>query len=283
MEWIERFNQALEYIESHLDEKISYETAAQMACCSVYHFQRMFSYLAGIPLAEYIRRRRMSLAAVDLQSDGARVLDVALKYGYDSPTAFNRAFQSVHGLPPSQAKHQGTALKAYPPISFQITVKGVVELQYRIENKAAFRITGLSMPLEKEIEKNFAVVPTLWAQAARSGAVEKMVALMDDGLPGVLGVAACNEAEDWQYFIAVASNKSGPAEWSEYTVPAGMWAVFPGEGAMPEAVQELERRIVTEWLPTSGYEYANGPDIERYLNADSDKAVFEVWIPVTRK
>ena len=142
---------------------------------------------------------------------------------------------------------------------------------------------GLSMPLEKEIEKNFAVVPTLWAQAARSGALEKMIALMDDGLPGVLGVAACNEAENWQYFIAVASNESCPAVWSEYTVPAGMWAVFPGEGAMPEAVQELERRIVTEWLPTSGYEYANGPDIERYLNADPAKAVFEVWIPVTRK
>ena len=126
MEWIERFNQALDYMESHLDEQISYETAAQIACCSVYHFQRMFSYLAGIPLAEYIRRRRMSLAAVDLQSDGAKVLDVALKYGYDSPTAFNRAFHSVHGLPPSRAKRQGTALKAYPPISFQITVKGVV-------------------------------------------------------------------------------------------------------------------------------------------------------------
>ena len=219
MEWIERLNQALKYIEEHLTEDVDYEQAAHVACCSVYHFQRMFSYLAGVPLSEYIRRRRMSLAAVDLQAEGAKVMDIALKYGYDSPTAFNRAFQSVHGVAPSQAKHAGAALKAYPPISFQITVKGVAEMEYRIEKKESFQIVGLSAPMEKEIEKNFAVVPQMWGKAASTGALEKLIPLMEEP-KGVLGVSACGENEDWQYFIAVASSQPAAEEWDTYTVSA---------------------------------------------------------------
>lgn len=283
MEWIERLNQAVNYIEEHLTEDVNYEEAAHVACCSVYHFQRMFSYLAGVPLSEYIRRRRMSLAAVDLQAEGAKVVDIALKYGYDSPTAFNRAFQSVHGLAPSQAKQAGKALKAYPPISFQITVKGVTELDYRIEKRERFQIVGLAEPMAKEIEKNFDIVPKMWTKAAVSGALEKMVTMMDSEPQGVLGVSACGEDEEWQYFIAVASQQPAPEGWSTYTVEAQTWAIFPGEGPMPTAIQDLEQRIVREWLPTSGYEYANGPDIECYLNADPQHAAFEVWIPVVRK
>ena len=116
MEWIDRLNRAVEYLEGHL-ERPDLAKAAKIACCSPYHFQRMFSLLAGVPLSEYIRRRRMSRAAADLQS-GEKILDIALKYGYSSPTAFNRAFQAVHGLPPSAAKTPGTALKSYPPLRF---------------------------------------------------------------------------------------------------------------------------------------------------------------------
>lgn len=282
MEWIERLNQAVRYIEEHLAEDVEYEEAARVACCSVYHFQRMFSYLAGVPLSEYIRRRRMSMAAVDLQAEGAKVIDIALKYGYDSPTAFNRAFQGVHGVAPSQAKHAGAALKAYPPISFQITVKGVAEMEYRIEKRESFQIVGLSAPMEKEIEKNFALVPQMWSKAASTGALEKLLPLMEEP-KGVLGVSACGEEEDWHYFIAVASSQPAPEEWDTYTVSAQTWAIFPGKGPMPTAIQELEQRIVSEWLPTSGYEYANGPDIECYLNPDPQDSIFEVWIPVTRK
>ncbi len=124
MEWIERLNKAIDYIEEHMGEKIDYDQVAKVACCSTYHFQRMFAYMANVSLSEYIRRRRMSLAAVDLQSGDEKVVDVALKYGYTSPTSFNRAFQSVHGIAPSLVKEEGVSLRAYPPISFKIIIKG---------------------------------------------------------------------------------------------------------------------------------------------------------------
>lgn len=282
MEWIERLNAAVNYLEERLSEELEYEQIARVACCSTYHFQRMFAYMAGVPLSEYIRRRRMSLAAVDLQSGKGKIVDVALKYGYASPTAFNRAFQSIHGIAPSAAKKNGTGLKSYPPIRFQIIIKGVEEMNYRIEEKAPIRIVGVSQPLYKEVEKNFAIVPQMWQKAAMDGTVAKLSGMVHEQPLGILGVSACF-GEDWRYFICVASSKPAEEPMQEYTIPAFTWAIFPGEGACPQAIQDLERRIVTEWLPTSGYEYDNGPDIEVYLNADTQNAQFEVWIPVAKK
>lgn len=282
MEWITRLNETINYIEEHLTGEIEYEQLAKIACCSAYHFQRMFAYMAGIPLSEYIRRRKMSLAAVDLQGGREKIIDIALKYGYSSPTAFNRAFQSVHGIAPSMVKNDGVMLKSFSPLQFKIMVKGVEEMEYRIERKEAFRIVGVSTPLSNEIEKNFAEVPKLWQEAVMSGSLQKLTAMMDAQPLGVLGVSACNDEEQWKYFIAVASTKSDE-EFEEYTIPAFTWAVFNGEGVCPQAIQELEQRIVTEWLPTSGYEYANGPDVELYLSPDMQNAKFEVWIPVVKK
>lgn len=281
MEWIERLNHAIDYIEEHLTEEIEYEQLGRIACCSAYHFQRMFTYMAGVPLSEYIRRRKMSLAAVDLQGGDAKIIDVAAKYGYSSPTAFNRAFQSVHGIAPSAVKTEGVSVKSFPPLVFKITVKGVEEMNYRIETKDAFRIIGVSQPLHRELEKNFAVVPTMWQTAATDGTVQKLAALMDAEPMGLLGVSACGEEEDWKYFIAVSSTKPA-GEFEEYTVPAATWAVFAGEGTNL-SIQDLEQRIVTEWLPTSGYEYGNAPDIEVYISPDPQNAKFEVWIPVVKR
>lgn len=281
MEWVERWNEAIRYIEAHLTEEIDYTRLGQIACCSVYHFQRMFAYLAGVPLVEYIRRRRMSLAAADLQSTGIKVIDAAARYGYDSPTAFNRAFQAVHGVPPSAVRGGGVQVRSFPAITFRVIVKGAEEMNYRIEAKEAFRIVGVSVPLHKDIEQNFAVIPPKWQQIAEDGTLQRLAGLMDAPPMGVLGVSTCNDAEPWRYFIAVSSSR--PAEgFEEYTVPAATWAVFPGEG--PSAsIQELERRIVTEWLPTSGYEYGSAPDVEVYLSPDPQNSRYEVWIPVVKK
>lgn len=283
MEWIERLNKAITYIEEHITEEISYEQLGKIACCSAYHFQRMFGYMANIPLSEYIRRRRMSLAAVDLQSSNEKVIDIALKYGYASPTAFNRAFQSVHGIAPSRVREEGMLVKSFSPLCFKITVKGVEELNYRIVKEDAFRIVGISQPLHHEIEKNFEVVPQMWQKAAMDGTVSRLASMMDAEPKGLLGISVCNDLQEWKYFIAVASTKAIDNTLEEYTVPAFMWAVFSGSGPCPQAIQELEQRIVTEWLPTSGYEYDNGPDIEVYLNPDPQNAQYEVWIPVTKK
>lgn len=281
MEWIDRLNYAIGYMEEHLTDVIDYEQLGRIACCSAYHFQRMFTYMAGITLSEYIRRRKMSLAAVDLQEKDAKVIDVAAKYGYQSPTAFNRAFQSVHGVAPSAVRSGGVSVKSFPPITFKITVKGVEEMNYRIETKEAFRIVGVSVPLEKDIEKNFAVIPQKWQEVSTDGTLKRLIGMMNAQPMGVLGVSTCNDEEQWRYYIAVStSGECGGLE--EYIVPAATWAVFPGSGANA-SIQELERRIVTEWLPASGYEYGSAPDIEVYLNPDPQDAQYEVWIPVIKK
>ncbi len=283
MEWLDRLNDALNYIEDNLKSEIEYEMAAKIACCSTYHFQRMFSYIAGVPLSEYIRNRRLTMAALDLQN-GDKVIDVALRYGYESPTSFNRAFQKVHGVSPSAAQKEGTALKAFPRISFKITIKGDTEMEYRIVNKEAFRVVGVQIPLSNDIEKNFQEVPKFWQQVAQNGTLSQIVPLMNAEPMGVLGITACgNENESWKYYVAVSTDRETPDGMVEYMVPEFTWAVFPGQGTMPTSIRETEKRAVTEWLPTSGYEYADGPDIEVYINADPANAKFEVWLPISKK
>ncbi len=281
MEWIERLNKTISYIEEHLTEEISYDELARIACCSTYHFQRMFAYMASIPLSEYIRRRRMSLAAIDLQNGNEKIIDIGIKYGYSSPTAFNRAFQSVHGIAPSMAKKEGTPMKSFPPISFKITVKGMKELNYRMEEKTAFRIVGVSHPLDQEVENNFVTVPKMWQNAFMNGTLEKITPLMNSQPMGVLGVSVCNDKEDWRYFIAVSSSANTGDSLEEYMVPACTWAIFNGSGT-GISIQELEQRIVTEWLPTSGFEFDNAPDLEVYLNPDPNNMQYEVWLPIRK-
>ena len=281
MEWIDRLNDAIGYIEEHLRGEIDAAQLGKIACCSSYHFQRMFTYMAGIPLSEYIRRRRMSLAAVDLQGKDVKIIDLAGKYGYNSPTAFNRAFQSVHGVAPSAVKNEGVTVKSFPPIQFKIIVKGVEEMNYRIETKEAFRIVGVSVPLDKDIEKNFTVIPAKWQEVATNGTLQRLAGMMDRPPMGVLGISTCNDTEPWRYYIAVSTSQEKD-DLEEFVVPASTWAIFSGEGTN-QSIQELERRIVTEWLPTSGYEYGNAPDVEVYLNPDPQNAQYEVWIPVVKK
>ena len=281
MEWVKRLNDSMRYIEEHLTEDMDYEQLGRTACCSPYHFQRMFTYMAGVTLSEYIRRRKMSLAAVDLQSSNEKIIDIAEKYGYHSPTAFNRAFQNVHGTAPSAVREKGASVKAFPPITFTIAVKGAVEMNYRIEKKKSFRIVGIWKPLEQEIEKNFMMVPSMWQNAAADGTIPRLAGLMDAEPKGLLGVSACDSGEQWRYWIAVSSTKEAEG-LEEYVVPEFTWAVFPGSGT-GQSIQELEQRIVSEWLPASGYEYADGPDIEVYLNPDPQNTQYEVWIPVVKK
>lgn len=282
MDWIDRLNEAVRYIEDNLTGEIEYEKLGQIACCSAYHFQRMFNYIAGVPLSEYIRRRKMSLAAVDIQGGEAKIIDVAAKYGYSSPTAFNRAFQSVHGVSPSAVRGVGVPIKSFPPITVKVTVKGVEEMNYRIETRKAFRIVGKSFPLSLEIERNFAEVPQMWQGAVEDGTIEKIVSLMNGEPRGVLGVSVCTDGEEWRYYIAVSSAAEIDDALEEYVVPGCTWAVFPGSGT-GKSIQELEGRIVTEWLPTSGYEFTNGPDIEVYFEPNPENTAYEVWIPVRKR
>ena len=280
MVWIERFNKAITFIEENIADDISIDQVADIACCSTFHFQRIFSFITNISISEYIRRRKMTLAASDVLEDKMKIIDISLKYGYSSPTAFNRAFKSIHNVAPSQARNKGIVLKSFPPISFQLTVKGVEEMNFKIEKLETFRIIGTSIPLYKDIERNFEIVPQMWQKVSTEGTLPKLVSLMQGPPIGILGISCCGDNDEWRYYISVANKEN--TEFEEYIVPANTWAIFTGGGQCPKAIQDLERRIITEWLPSSGYEYANGPDIEVYLNDDIDNAEFEVWIPVIK-
>jgi len=285
VEWLKRLNSAVNYMEEHLTDNFDLDKMAQIACCSTFHFQRMFSYLAEVPLSEYIRRRKMTRAAFDLQNGNDKVIDIALKYGYDSPTAFNRAFQSIHGIAPSMAKQSGVILKAFPPICFQITIKGDVEMNYRIEKKEAFKIVGVKEHYVINIEENFANVPLFWQKTIQSGIVPTICSYLDREPNGILGVSTCMNGKDFDYYIAAATSKETPEEFVEYIVPECTWAIFECVGAMPTALQNLQKRIVSEWLPASGYEYADAPDIEVYFegNQQAEDYRCEVWLPIMKK
>lgn len=285
MDWLKRLNEAMNDLEEHIEEGPDIARMAKIACCSVFHFQRMFSYLAEVPLSEYIRRRKMTRAAFDLKNTTLRVIDVALKYGYDSPTSFNRAFQSVHGVTPSAAKRESVTLKAYPPLSFKITIKGEAEMNYRIEKKDSFRVVGPKIHCKLDVEQNFEEIPVFWQKTTQSGTIPRLCTLLDSEPAGILGVCSCMNGKDFDYYIAVASTKPAPEDMDEYLVPACTWSIFSCIGPMPSAIQTLQKRIISEWLPGSGYEYANAPDIEVYFEGDqqSEDYTCEVWLPVEKK
>lgn len=283
MEWLDWFNDSIAYVEERLTGEIEIEEAAKRAKCSAYHYQRMFSYIAGVTLGEYIRRRKMSLAGVDLQA-GQKVIDVAAKYGYESPTSFNRVFKTVHGITPQEAKKDGAKLTSYPMLTFAITVKGVHAMEYQLIDKEAFHVTGLGLELGKNMEENQQKIPMFWNETAASGKLQKLLPIMDANSPGVYGISMMTEAvqEKWEYVIAVASEEV-PAGFQQYEIPAAKWAVFTETGPMPHAIQDLGKQIFTEWLPTSGFEYAELPDMEVYLDQNPADAKFQIWLPVRAK
>lgn len=285
MEWLKQLSQAIDYIENNLDGDISYDEAAKIACCSTYYFQRMFSYVTGIPLSEYIRRRRMTKAAFELQVSEDKVMDIGSKYGYVSPTAFNRAFQQVHGVAPTVARKEGINLNAYPRISFSINVTGGESMRYRIETKDPIRIIGVRAPLKEDPEQNFEIVPIFWDTTLKSSLFPEICKLTNRNPHGILGVTVYQNREEIYYYIAASTDKAVPENMVEYEVPAATWVVFECDGRFPDSIQTIYKRFLTEWLPFSGYDYAELPDIEVYPMSDQKLkgGHSEVWIAVKKQ
>lgn len=285
MEFLQQMDDALEYIEENLDGNISFDQAAKIACCSTYYFQRMFSYVAGVPLSEYIRRRRMTAAAFDLMDENAKISEIASKYGYNSPTSFNRAFKSVHGVAPSAVWGKEAFLTTYPRLRFRISMTGDKQMKYRIETKDPIRIVGVSIPLSCDLENNFIKIPDFWQETKKNIMFSQILKLMNGSPQGVLGATIYNGPHDISYTIGVASSNPVPDGMVEVQIPDLTWAVFQCIGPVPSSFQELYRRFYTEWLPVSDYSYSNGPDMEVYTedNTTSPNYKCELWMAVTRK
>lgn len=284
MEWLKNLSDAIAYIEKHLDKEISYEEAARIACCSTYYFQRMFSYVAGIPLSEYIRRRRMSQAAFELQRTDVKVLEVALKYGYTSPTSFNRAFQSVHGIAPAAAKNMRTTLNAYPPIQFSVKISGGSAMSYHITEKDPMRFVGIRTRLTEDMEENHKIVPVFWEHTFQKTLFTDICLQSGEDPKRIFGISVYEDPDNIFYYIAAASDMETPARMHDLLIPAATWVVFENDGVLKENVQDVFRRFYTEWLLFSGYEYAGLPDIEVYpvIPGRPECGHCEVWIAIKK-
>ena len=285
MEWLKKLGKAIDYIEDNLDKEISYDEAARIACCSPYYFQRVFSYVSGVSLAEYIRRRKMTQAAFELQRADSRVIDVALKYGYSSPTSFNRAFQNVHGITPTAAKLGGNVLQAYPSIQFKIEITGGSAMAYRIAEKPPLRIVGIRIPLTSDMEENLRIVPEFWKAALQGNQFFEICRLSNGEPGGILGISVCINPKEIYYYIGVATNSPAPAGMYECEIPAATWVIFENDGRFKEDVQSVFKRFYMEWLPFSGYKYAELPDIEVYpiCSGQPVNGHSEVWIAVSKE
>lgn len=282
---LDKYNDAVKYVEDNLTGEIDLNKAGDIAGCSGFHFGKIFTYLTDMTLTTYIRNRKMTLAAYDLQKSELKVIDLAAKYGYESPTAFNRAFKKVHGIAPSKAKNKETRLNYHEPVSLKIEVGGNRQFTYRIEKKEAIRIVGVKEQYKIDIEDNFKAVPVQWFKATITGKIKKILSLNKASEKTLLGVSVFGDNDTFDYYIATVTDEAVPSNMIEYNITEGEYAIFDCYGAIPKALQELQSNIIKDWLPASGYDYANAPDIEVYYEGDrnSDDYKCEIWLPVTKK
>jgi len=280
MEWLERMNAAIDYIEDHLTDNIDLNEAAGRAYCSVFHFQRIFSVVIGVPLGEYIRRRRLSLAAAELSSSNVKVIDVAMKYGYESPDAFTRAFRNVYEITPMAVRKSDLEIADYPRISFQIILKGGADMNFEIIEKPAFQVvTDEEGKLVFENGENFDHIPQFYREYNRSEAGHTLLNL-NQGKRGpvtggdVLGIGF-EEKKTGKliHLIGIEYDASEiPGDFKSLQIPAATWAIFDSDS---RSIEQVIADIFGEWFPSTGYKIGNAPILEVYLIHG-----FQVWVSV---
>jgi AraC family transcriptional regulator len=288
MNMLSQFNEAMAYIERNLLHEIEPDQISRIAGCSDYHFRRMFSFLAGMPLGEYIRRRKLSLAGELLQSEQRKIIDLALQLGYESPEAFSKAFQAMHGVNPSQAKKENIELKVLPPMTFQLTIRGGIEMNYRIVEKKEFYIVGLKKRVTVQFKGINPQMDSL-IQKLTPAIIAELKGRCDTEPRGILSVSAnfserLVEDSELDQYIGVATSDGDNQGYEVLPVEESTWAVFSVVGVFPEAIQDTWSRIYAEWLPASGYELTGGPELLWNESPDTSKLDYrsEIWIPVCK-
>lgn len=290
MEIIKYLNNAIEYIEDNLDSTIEIDEIAKAAFTSRYHFQRMFHAITGFTLAEYIRNRRLTLAGEELSSKDAKITEIAIKYGYESPDAFAKAFQRLQGVTPSKIKKGNVRLKAFPKLSFQISVKGGCEMDYRIVEKDEFKVFGVDFLTTIVDNALYKEIPEFCDKIWDDETHRKINEFLGYSKMHMLQGIHYDFKEDGsrRYMMGWEVPETGvPKEYKILNIAAYTWIVFEGKGIMPQnlVIQDVWKRIYFEWFPSSGFEQVEGPCIEKYFWNDDkyDKYTCEVWIPVRRK
>lgn len=275
--WIEGIQEAIEYIEDNLTEELNIHEIADKACVSAFHFQRIFNVLCGFTVGEYIRNRRLSLAGLELTKANAKVIDVAIKYGYDSPDSFTRAFTKFHGIAPSAARVKGAKLKSFARLRVKLSLEGGTMLDYKIVEKAQFTVMGKARGFNSDT--SYEEIPKFWEEHMTNGD--------DKVVSGMYGICFDSDGKNFVYMIAdnYIPWDEVPEGYETKVIPAATWAVFPCKGPLPKALQDVNTKIWSEWLPScKEYKLAGNYTIELYAPpaANPDEDYSEIWIPVKK-
>ena len=280
MNWTKIIEDALKFIEENITEDLTVGRIAQEVNTSAFYFQKGFSMLCGYTVGEYIRMRRLSLAGEELVSSDIKVIDLAVKYGYDSADSFTKAFSRFHGSTPTEVRLGGASIKAFAPLHIKLTLDGGKTMEYKIVKKPAFKVMGVSKIVG--YGNGYSDIPKFW---------DEVFSKTDNKLMGMYGVCLDDEVpgDEFRYMIADDLNE-GLAKAQGYEVkeiPAHTWAIFPCKGAMPQALQSVNTQVFNEWLPASNYEIASGFNIEFYtdekkypLGSQDPEYYSEIWVPV---
>lgn len=279
MEWIQSLNSAIDYIEEHLLEELSCEDIAEHIYSSSFHFQRVFSLLTGMTVGEYIRNRRLSLAGQELIMSHTKVIDIALKYGYNTPESFTKAFSRFHGITPNQARKEGSNLKSFNRLLIKIILEGGNIMDYKIVKRQKYTILAKTRYFTSE--NSAEEIPKFWSKYFEDGS--------DETVCGMLGICEQEKVGCKEFLYGIGCECSNNAEipkgFEKLKIPAYTWAVFKCVGPMPHTIQNTWKRIYSEWLPQSEYELIPDYDIEVYTegNNQSKDYLSEIWIPVKKK
>ncbi len=276
--WTEGIQAAIQYMEDNLTEELNIEDIAVKAYVSPFYFQKIFSVLCGFTVGEYIRNRRLTLAAQELTCTELKIIDIALKYGYDSGESFARAFTRFHGVSPSAAREKGADLKSFAPLKIKLTLEGGTMMEYKITEKLSFAVVGKKRRFNADT--SYGEIPKFWDEYAQSVGHEVV--------PGMYGLCWDGNGKEFDYYIGCSylPFKEIPEGYEAQIIPAGTWAVFPCRGALPNALQDVNTKIWSEWLPNCReYKLAGNYNLEVYLTPPQEKPednYCEIWVPVEK-
>ncbi|MBK5500426.1 effector binding domain-containing protein [Peribacillus sp. TH14] len=286
MGWVESIQKAINYMEEHLLDDLTIESISRQANASAFHFQRTFTILTDISVGEYVRRRRLTLAAQEISRTNCKIIDLAYKYGYDTPEAFSKAFRRQHGVSPSEARKYIGKLTFYERLVIQVILKGEIPMKYNIIERDSFQVIGIKREFSLVNGENLIGIPKLWDKVNSDGTDDQLGKLNNGQIKGLLGVCVdkriLEQNETMDYWIATEYDGQVPEGYSSLTIPASKWVIFEVHGPMPDAIQEVWKRIFSEWFPTSGYEHAGTFEMEVYTDDDASNPDYysEIWIPV---
>ncbi|RCW74921.1 AraC family transcriptional regulator [Saliterribacillus persicus] len=288
MAGVETIQKAIEYMEKNILKNITIDSISKQANVSPFHFQRTFAVLTDITIGDYIRRRRLTLAGEELLTTDAKIIDLANKYGYETPEAFSKAFRRQHGVAPSEARKNKGKLQSYNRLIIQVILKGAEPMKYSVVEKNAIKVVGIKREFScVEEEENVIGIPEFWEEVNQNGTSDLLFQLNDGLVNGVLGV--CGELSEEQrktnvfdYWVATSYAGEVPEGMLGLEIPASKWAVFEVHGPMPAAMQNTWKQIFSEWFPSTGYKHAGTLEFESYMDGDPHSPDYysEIWIPI---